>query len=305
MDRTFDVTPEERASPLAFFRRQLFRKTSLVKKSEVELAGQTAIVTGSNTGIGFECSRQLLDLGVEKLIMAVRSVAKGEAARKELSIGISSNQTIEVWKLDLSDYDSVLEFVERTKSLEHLNIIVHNAGISKKIFQLNPKTGHDEVVQTNYLSLALLTILLLPILKAKNTVEQPGRVVLVSSDTAAWASFNERKSKPMLPAFDKEDGFDGTDRYWTSKLLGQLFLAELARRVPSSVAIVNAPNPGLCYGSNLTNEWSGGIFGLVAGTLIRILGRSTSLGARALTDAAVRYGPESHGQYVEDGKLQP
>ena len=276
-----------------------------MKRSEVDLGGQTAIVTGSNTGIGLEASRQLLDLGVSKLILAVRSISKGEAARKDLLAGRSGEkQIVEVWKLDLADYDSILEFVERTKTLEKLHLVIHNAGISKFNFALNPKTGHEQVFQTNYLSLALIVIKMLPVLQQKNTPERPGRMVLVNSETSAWAKFEEKNASPMFPAFDKEDKVDPSDRYWTSKLLGQLFLTELAKRVPPTVVLVNASNPGLCYGSSLMSDL-GGVPGLIVGFMVRLLGRSTSLGAQALTDASVRHGLESHGHYIEDGKLQP
>ncbi|KAL0940473.1 short-chain dehydrogenase reductase [Colletotrichum truncatum] len=213
MQTHFDVTPEERATALSFFKRQLFRQTHLVTQSEIDLTGQIAIVTGSNTGLGLECSRQLLELGLGKLIIAVRSITKGETARQQLLSERSiENQTIEVWELDLSDYDSITQFIERAKTLPRLEIVVHSAGISNKIFRLNEKTLFDEVIQTNYLSMVLLTVLLLPVLQDKNSPGQPGRLVLVSSDTAAWAEFKEKSSRPLLPAFSNSETFDGTDR---------------------------------------------------------------------------------------------
>ncbi|ETS77907.1 hypothetical protein PFICI_09969 [Pestalotiopsis fici W106-1] len=306
METNFDITPEKRASFLSFFKRQLFRQTAVLTRDEVNLAGQTVIVTGSNTGIGFECSCQLMDLGVSRLILAVRSTSKGEAARNILlSKRVADEQIVEVWQLDLSSYDSITKFAQRLKPLKCLDIFVHNAGLNKRSFQLNNETGHEECMQTNYLSLALLTILVLPIMQEKRSLKGPGRILLVSSETAAWAPFKERESAPLLAAFDKADNFDGTQRYWNSKLLGQLFLSELAKRIPSSVAVVNAPNPGLCYGSSLTSEWNGSVLGYIYNAAVRAIGRSTSVGAQALTDAAVRHGTESHGHYIEDGKLQP
>ena len=301
----FDITPEKRASQLSFFKRQLFRKTEPVTRDEVDLAGQTAIVTGSNTGLGLECSRQLLDIGLSKLIIAVRNEAKGEAAKKQLLVDRSADQVIEVWKIDFSDYDSVTQFVERTKTLDRLDIVVHNAGVSNLKLHLNPKTGYEESVQINYLSSVLFIILLLPVMKGKNSPERPGRLSLVSSETAAWAPFKERNSDPLLGAFKKEEDFVGMERYWLSKLLGQFFLAELVKRVPSSVAIVNAPNPGLCYGTSLVDEYNSTVVGFIFGIVTRVIGRSSSLGARAFTDAAVRHGEKSHGHYMEDGKVQP
>ncbi|KAF6829565.1 short-chain dehydrogenase reductase [Colletotrichum plurivorum] len=311
---TFDISPEKRASMSAFMKRQIFSEPPLPSSGHADLTGNTAIVTGSNVGLGLECSRQLLGLGLGKLILAVRSESKGEEARRDLEAwarspasGRRASQalpTIEVWHLDLSRYDSITAFAERTRNLESLHIVVHNAGLVKTALELNATTGHDEVTQVNYLSAALLTILLLPVIKDKNTPQKPGRFVIVNSDVAAWAKFKEQNSVPLLSAFDKPEFFDPQERYFTSKLLGQLFLSELVKRVPPSVAVVNAANPGLCYGSSLNRDMEG-FAGTVFNIFKRTVGHSTPVGARSLTDAAVNHGLKSHGQYIEDGKIQP
>ncbi|KAH6669202.1 putative retinol dehydrogenase 12 [Halenospora varia] len=185
------------------------------------LKGKIAIVTGSNTGIGLECACQLLDLGLSKLIIAVRDESKGQAASTNLSSG------------HMLSYDSVVAFAERAKTLKRLDIVVFNAGVM---------AGHEETIQGNFLSTALLTIPLLPILKFKDTNE-PSRMVWVQSDMASWAKFKEQDSTPLLPTLDKPESFNLPDRYSTSKLLGQLFIND--------------------------------------------------------------HGPNSHGQYLEDCKIQP
>ncbi|KAM5438283.1 hypothetical protein MferCBS31731_005144 [Microsporum ferrugineum] len=302
----FDAaTIEKRATAAAFYHRQLFAEPPMASRNEVDLEGKTAIITGSNTGLGFECARQLLDLGLSKLIVAVRDEVKGEDARIKLLSGRNAeNHTIEVWKLDLLCYNSIMSFVGRAKGLGRLDYVVNNAGLAKLSFKINKSTGHEEIVQVNYLSLALLTIFLLPVLKDKNSVQQPGRLVNVSSDTPSWAKFKEKHSIPLLPVFDKEDNFDPHDRYSTSKLLGQLFLVELTRRIPPSVAIISAPNPGLCK-TSLTRDYNGSFRGFIFGVFRLIFARTAAVGARSLTDALVKHGPESHGQFLEDGKIQP
>ncbi|RYP68437.1 hypothetical protein DL771_006701 [Monosporascus sp. 5C6A] len=296
---------EERAGLLSFLNRQFFEKPTLPQN--VHLDGKTAIVTGSNSGIGLECARQLLDLGTSKLIIAVRDESRGQTARANLLSGRSAppDKTVEVWKLDLQSYDSIAAFVERTKSLERLDIVVLNAGIMKQSFDLNPSTGHEETIQVNVLSTALLNILLLPVLKAKNSPDQPGRVAMVSSDGASWAKFKEKNSTPLLAALDKRETFSPLDRYPISKLLNQLFVTELTRLVPSSVAVITLPSPGLCYGTGLGRLPGGSIIDGVVSVLKRIVGRSPSIGARSVIDGVLRHGPEAHGQYVEDCKLQP
>ncbi|EGE06038.1 short-chain dehydrogenase/reductase [Trichophyton equinum CBS 127.97] len=281
---TFDTTViQKRATSLAFYQRQLFTTPPLTSPDKVDLAGKTAIITGSNTGLGFECAQQLLDLGLSKLILAVRNETKGEEARGKLLSGRNAdNHSIQVWKLDLLCYGSIVSFVERTKGLERLDFFVNNAAFTRLSFAINEKTGHEGIIQVNYFSLALLTILILPVLRDKNSAQQPGRLVNVSSDTASWATIVTQH-----PSY-----------------LRQLFLAQLARRVPPSIAVINTPNPGLCQ-TSLTRDFKGSLQGILFGIFRLIFARTAAIGARSITDAVVNHGSESHGQYLEDGTVQP
>lgn len=89
--------------------------------AEVSLAGQTVLITGANSGIGLEAARQCVRLSVEVLILAVRSVGKGEAAKVEiLKSNPRSESKVEVWDLDMESFDSVLAFGKRAQSLERM-----------------------------------------------------------------------------------------------------------------------------------------------------------------------------------------
>ncbi|TRX88704.1 hypothetical protein FHL15_010376 [Xylaria flabelliformis] len=270
-----------------------------------DLVDKTAIVTGSNSGIGLECARQLLDRGLGKLILAVRDERRGAVARENLASGRSLKpDTIEVWHLDYSSYDSIRSFIKRAQGLEHLDIAVLNAAVYR-IPRIILSTGHEEDIQVNYLSTALLTVLLLPILEAKRRSEDnPGRLTIVSSSVAAWSRFKPQDERPLLTSLDEPIGanaFDHHQQYCTSKLLGQLFLIELTRRVPPSVAIVNCVNPGLCYGSGLARDGRGTLLGFIVRFVFRIFGKSCVSGARSFVDAVVNHGEEVHGQYLDGG----
>ncbi|KAI1378737.1 NAD(P)-binding protein [Hypoxylon crocopeplum] len=306
MAATFDVSPEKEGSILNYLYRQLTHTPAEV--SDVDLSGKTAIVTGSNVGVGLECGRQLLHLGLTKLILAVRNVSKGQTAADELSKGQSPKQgSIEVWELDYSSYDSICSFVERTKGLERLDIVILNAGIMTTAMRLNPNTGHEETIQTNYLSTALLAILLLPVMKTKRltTPQQPGRITITSSDAAAWAKLNEKDENPLLPSFDRPGKVDMTNRTFVSKLLGQMFLVELAKRVPSSVAVINAATPMMVYDSEISRDTARSLPGKIAEVFRRRIGYTAAVGARMVVDAAVRHGEETHGQYLGLHKVKP
>jgi NAD(P)-dependent dehydrogenase (short-subunit alcohol dehydrogenase family) len=304
LDYKFEISPEKEASVPQFLYRQFLVNPDPISPKEVSLKGKTAIVTGSNTGIGYECAKQLLALGVSKLILAVRDESKGAAAKKTLT---AADVDVQVWKLDLSSYDSISEFVAQAKTLERLDIVILNAGVWRQSEVFNDKTGFEEIVQVNYLSNMLLAILLLPVFQSKKAITgEPGRLVLVSSDTAALTKFSERGTKPLLPHYKnpskKPDMFQ---RYATSKLLGQFAVTELSKRVPPSVAIITCPNPGLCHGSGLQRDGADSVVGKVTRVVERIVGRSCETGARTIVDAAVRHGEEVHGHYLENYKIRP
>ena len=287
------------ASYLRFLYRQFFITPPKVDPQLTRLHGQTGIVTGANVGLGLEACQQLLNLGLGHLILAIRNKNKGNDARVSLS-SQAPDAHIEVWELDMNSYDSVTAFTQRCAGLPRLDFAILNAGVLKSTQEINEQTGHEEVVQVNYLSTALLTLQLLPIMDKNNASgSQPRTVTIVGSESAEWAAFKEQTQNPIFPAFNDPKLFDTKDRYCTSKLLQVLFVTELCAVVPSSRCIVNLVNPGLCYGSVLLTEVKGAL-GAVFDMIKRIIGRPTSIGARTLVNAAVVQGAASHGQYLSD-----
>ncbi|KIA75779.1 hypothetical protein HK57_00393 [Aspergillus ustus] len=322
MDSQYAITPEKEASKAQYFYRQLLVTPRALPRSEVDLTGKTALITGASTGLGLETARQLLDLGLSKLIIAVRDIQKGEAARDSLlrdrpQHGSLATCEVDVWNVDLAVYGSIQQMAERARKLDRLDIVILNAGVFKASETFNPDTGYENSIQVNFLSNALLLLFMTRILKTKAPGPSPGRLVLVSSDTAAWAQFKERDIIPLLAAFKQGAtrttgavvNWNMQERYATSKLLGQIFLTELANRIPGHVVTIVAANPGFCYGTELGRE--GKMFPLLnlfVRAVTRILGRSCVLGARVLVHAACGFADELenvHGQYVEDGEIRP
>ncbi|PHH84790.1 hypothetical protein CDD83_1396 [Cordyceps sp. RAO-2017] len=303
----FDITPEKQSSFLHFWREQIFFKPAEVR--DVSLLGKTAIVTGSNSGIGYQVCLQLLDLGLSKLIIAVRSEEKGKDAAARLSVGRPlAKDTIEVWLLDQSSYESVASFAQRAQSLERLDIVNLNIGIGPTERRFNKNTGHDEVIQVNYLSTALLAILLLPVVKEKRVNQpQPSRITFTSSEVAGWTKFKERTTtEPLLSTFDRKEGkVSMTDRMFVSKLLGQFFLARLAAEVPPSIALINGASPAAVYDSEFGRDFDKTFIGAAYKMLLRCLANSSAVGARMMTDAIVNHGEETHGKFLSFQKVVP
>lgn len=304
----YDHTPEKFATFPQWARRQLFEHPRPV--TGVDLAGKTVIVTGANQGIGFEIADQLITLNVSKLIIGARDEAKGQAAADRLKARHKGKTVvIEVWKLDMLEYDTITSFAARAEQLEHLDFAILNAGIYRVERTINPSTGQEEDIQTNYLSTVLLTVLLLPTLQAKKrSPDAPGRLTVVSSDVAGMTHFVERDADPLLPTFKDTSGkwkWDMQERYGTSKLLAQLFLTELAARVPPSVALINAASPGLCSGSGLSRDAAGTFLRFPLAIYFGIFGRKAAVGAHVILDAALKKGEDSHGEVIDFDKIRP
>jgi NAD(P)-dependent dehydrogenase (short-subunit alcohol dehydrogenase family) len=300
------MQPDNRSFGSFFLRSQLCSKPK-IPPSSTDLTGQVAIVTGASTGLGFHCCRHLLSLKLSHLIIAVRSPSKGEDARSKLGQEYP-NAKVEVCELEMGSYESILDFVQRMQQLDRLDIAILNAGVVRATFELNAGTGHEDVIQINYLSTMLLAILLLPVLKSKSSAGSPGRLTIVGSGTAYGATFPNRNEVPLLASFDKRpepyDTNAATERYWVSKLLGHLFMVQLASHVRPDDVVVNIVDPGLCKGSQLNRDTSG-VAGTVMSALKMVFGRTMEIGSSTYVDAAVVKGKETHGSFLSEWEIKP
>ena len=155
---------------------------------------------------------------------------KRDAALVELSKGKEIKPgPVDIWQLGLSSYGSVIAFGERARSLDRIDIAILNAAVMLAKQRLNPTTGHDEIIQVNYLSTIAVLLLLLAVVKEKPDA-QPPRITLVSSEAAVWTKFKERNNDPLLSALDTAKGWTFSVRYFLSKLPCQVFVANLAKK---------------------------------------------------------------------------
>src|SRR4051794_26079245 len=88
------------------------------------------------------------------------------------------------------------------------HFVILNAGLSQIKFRINESTGHEEVFQVNYLSTALLAMLLLPTLKEKRANGLPGRLTIVSFGLAFTATFANQDAEPLISSFDDPAGWN-------------------------------------------------------------------------------------------------
>ncbi|KAH6673962.1 hypothetical protein F5X68DRAFT_278478 [Plectosphaerella plurivora] len=287
-----------------FMSSQFHTKADLPPKS-TNLTGQTGVITGSNTGIGFTCADMLLGLGLTHLILGVRTKSKGEAAAKQLREKRKSPSiTIDVFLVDLESYDSIQDFVRRCAALPRIDFVILNAGATDDTFSLVKATGHERLVQVNFISTMLLATLLLPVLKSQSPAGRPGRLTIVSSGLSLHAKFPQHAAPRILPAFDFEKDFDALDQYSTSKFLLHLYLDELVQHVDADDVVVNCVDPGLVKGTNLHRDL-GSFTHLVMSAIKSVSGRSLEAGASTYINAAVVQGKETHGCFVMNWKIFP
>lgn len=272
----------------------------------IDLTGQVAIITGASSGLGYHCARHLLSLKLSHLILAVRSLEKGEAAADKLRVDYRSAR-IEVWPLEMTSYPSIQAFCQRVETdLSRLDITILNAGIIQPSFG-TCSTGHEQVIQVNYLSTFILAILMLPLSKRKAPPGSPGRLTIVSSGTALWAKLPNRDQRPLLASFDdpKIQPWDATERYFSSKMLGHLFFVRLLKYLNPEDVIVNLVEPGMCKGSELHRGAKGSATGVFLTVYKALTGRRPEDGAWTYVDAAVVKGKESHGSFCMDWEIHP
>ena len=210
------------------------------------------IITGANTGIGYEATKQLAGKGYH-VIMACRNVTKGTKAVQVIRSEIPS-ASLEVMETDLASFDSIKTFAEAFKATHTAcNILINNAGI----FVTDHQTTSDGIelqFGVNHLGAFLLTHLMLPLIKAST----PARIINVSS-------IGHYTGKIHFDDLMLEAKYNGLEAYRQSKLANVLFTYELARRLEGSGVTSNCLHPGLIgtsIGSRNNHSWMGWVWRL-------------------------------------------
>lgn len=287
--------------------------------SPTSFAGKTVLVTGSNTGLGFEAASKFANLDAGHIILGVRDLEKGEAARQRIfqrkaaTNNTSHEQRISIRKLDMSDYKSIEEFVKRIGEEDGpLDVAILNAGVFGVKYDetTTSKHGWESDLQVNVLSTALLSLLLL----RSNLIRSDrgsGVLEFVASRRMQAVQLTEEEvsSPNLLERFNqKQDKFNASRQYQVSKLFLMAFFKALANKTADKSAItaqagpiVTAVCPGFCQ-----SDLSRGHQGIVADILRTILNtfvlRSTEEGARTLVTGAAAE-TNRHGKFWFDDEL--
>ncbi len=255
--------------------------------------GRVAIVTGANSGLGYESAQALLRAGAT-VVMACRNQTKAGAAYATLET-CAPEVSIDNIPLDLSSLDSIRAFVDAfTAKYDRLDLLLNNAGLMAPP-RSETADGFETQMGVNHLGHFALTGLLLPTLLAT-----PGsRVVTVSSMAHLMGSidFDDLQSKQSYSRYAV---------YGNSKLANVLFARELQRRLAAAGAdtISLVAHPGLAS-TNLqtaTAEASGSkMEGGVYDVMMNVMAQSSEMGSLPQLYAATAPDVQGGEFYGPDG----
>ncbi len=186
-----------------------------------DLTGRTMIVTGANSGIGYEAALALAAHGAG-VTLAVRDASRGAAAAERIRAAAAPKTVVEVASLDLADLASVRSFAAtwRAEHPDGLDVLVNNAGVMA-IPRRETADGFEMQLGTNHLGHFALTGLLV------DALHPDGRVVSVSSMAHRIGTMN-------FEDLQSADGYQKWRAYGQSKLANLLFGLELHRRAQAA-----------------------------------------------------------------------
>lgn len=253
--------------------------------------GRVAVITGANTGLGYETALALADHGAH-VVLAVRNLDKGKDAAARI-VARSPHADVALAELDLTSLASVRAAAEQLRAAhDRIDLLINNAGVMYTP-KSNTKDGFELQFGTNHLGhfafTGLLLDRLLPVAGSRVvTVSSVGHRILadIHFDDLQW----ERR-------------YNRVAAYGQAKLANLLFTYELQRRLaPSGTTIAVAAHPGMSDTELMRNMPAPLVSAFER--IAPLVAQNAAIGAlptlRAATDPAVRggqyYGPDGLGQ---------
>ena len=251
----------------------------------MDLSGRTALVTGANSGLGFETARVLALRGAT-VICAARTAEKARATCEKL--GANTIPSV----FDLADWDSIVTAAGIIRATgTPIDMLICNAGIME-LPELEQVYGLERQFVVNHLGHFILVNQLLPQVMAASQ----GRIVMVSSGQAT------RNAPPEGIQFDNlsgEQGYTPAGGYGQSKLANALCSLELSRRLQGQAATSNAIRPGVIP-TNLGRHmpaWKPFVLKTLGGAFTKTLGEGAATQVYVSTAPALA---QTSGYFFED-----
>ncbi len=259
-----------------------------------DLTGRVILITGANSGLGFEVARACAQHGAH-VVLACRNRAKAEAARDAIA-SATANSSLEILDVDLGDLDSVATAAATFRAgHDRLDVLVNNAGLMAIPHQTTAQ-GFEMQLGVNHLAAYALTGRLLDRLLAT----EGSRVVAVSS-------VGHKPGKIDFDDLQSERHYGPWQAYFQSKLANLLFTYELQRKLAahgaSTIAVASHPGGS---DTNLGHEPSGVLGRLMnmARPVSQFVMQPAAMGALPTLRAAVDPAVEGGQYYGPDGFME-
>jgi NAD(P)-dependent dehydrogenase (short-subunit alcohol dehydrogenase family) len=237
--------------------------------------GKVAVVTGSNTGLGYETALALAGKSATT-ILACRSLAKAETAKKQI-LEIHPNAVVDVLKIDTGSFKSVRNFAETfLKNYKRLDLLINNAGIMIPPYNLT-EDGLESQFGVNYMGHFLLTGLLLPLINKT----EGARIVNLGSTAYKYGGI-------QFDDINFEKKYDAKKAYGQSKTACIVFTYELQRRLSDAgySTISVTAHPGYAA-TNLSQNLSTVLKWLLMPFINKFISQSPAAGALSVLYAAL------------------
>jgi NAD(P)-dependent dehydrogenase (short-subunit alcohol dehydrogenase family) len=256
--------------------------------------GKLAVVTGANSGIGWNTALELARAGGE-VILTARTEAKGNDAVARIKQEVPSAKA-RFERLDLASLRSVRAFAERVGREAKLDLLVNNAGVMRIPKRQVTEDGFEMQMATNFLGPFALTGLLLPALLR---AEVP-RVTTVSSGAA-----NMGLKRIRFEDMQWEKDYAPWKAYCQSKLADLMLMTELGRRSEAAGRMVlsNGAHPGFAR-TNLQTSGPGREMLAIERFLATFMSHDAAHGAMPTLRAATEIGAAQGSYYSPDQFFQ-
>lgn len=275
---------------------------------DLDLSSKTALITGGTSGIGFQAAKLYLYYGA-RVILACRNLQKGEKARNNLISEPSlqkrnlQKEDIQLYHLDMQSLESVERFCQEIQKdyPNQLNIVLLGAGIVlTDDADRKTEDGHNDAVQTNFISNAIISLKLLPVLeKAPNqsrltwiTSRHHPKHTIDPADNESVIQHAETKHNPPY------------SRYVDSRMLSILYLRRLASSVLPSQVIINSFCPGMVDTEGLSGLEMPFYIKWVVNLIRTTSARPPEEGGWIAVRVSNVIGEESHGRFLEDDRIK-
>ena len=250
--------------------------------------GKTIIVTGANTGIGFEIASVLASRGA-RVVLACRNKAKAEAAMARIGAAVTGAD-LAFLPLDQADLASVRAAAELAGKEQRVDLLINNAGVMIPPLSRTAQ-GFEQQFGVNHLGTFALTGLLLPKL-----AETLGSRVVVTSSIA------HRQGKIRFDNLDAARGYNRMAFYAQSKLANLVFAIELDRRLRAagSPVIAVGCHPGVAASELSRHIPFAGMFAPLLGLVLNSSAQGAWPALQAATDPAVQGGDYFGSQSLDE-----